>query len=349
MKIHKKISQLLVLISLFVSIPFAALAFDSSDCQGCHADASVVGEKLVIETLAFDHTAHAELGCQTCHASITDDHPDDGLTPTKASCSECHEDISEEYGGSLHAENAACSDCHNPHRALGPTAVSGHDMNLKCFDCHEHDDMQVTHAKWLPQADLHLSMLPCITCHSPTDDFVISLYIIKRQGGSLFGKFQLATYEELQTLYGGKPNLELVDQNADGYISLAELRMFNLDPDKKRLRLQGMMTPEHVSHDFRTQDDRWDCSFCHASGPEARQVSFLSLAQRDGSFQRVAVEKGAVLDALYGTPDFYMVGSTRSTSLNYAGLVILAAGMVMPIGHGTLRFLTRKNRKNEEK
>ncbi len=144
MKIHKKISQLLVLISLFVSIPFAALAFDSSDCQGCHADASVVGEKLVIETLAFDHTAHAELGCQTCHASITDDHPDDGLTPTKASCSECHVDISEEYGGSLHAENAACSDCHNPHRALGPTAVSGHDMNLKCFDCHEHDDMQVT-------------------------------------------------------------------------------------------------------------------------------------------------------------------------------------------------------------
>jgi len=110
-----------------------------------------------------------------------------------------------------------------------------------------------------------------------------------------------------------------------------------------------MMTPEHVSHDFRTQDNRWDCTFCHASGPEARQVSFLSLAEQAGSFQRIAVEKGAVLDALYGTPDFYMVGSTRSTALNYVGLVILAGGLVMPVGHGTLRFLTRKNRRNEEK
>ena len=79
------------------------------------------------------------------------------------------------------------------------------------------------------------------------------------------------------------------------------------------------------------------------------QVSYLSLAESNGGFKRVEVEKGAVLDALYGTPDFYMVGSTRSTALNYIGMMILAGGMVMPIGHGTLRFLTRKNRKDEEK
>jgi len=331
-------------------VPGIALAMESSDCMACHEETDEVGEQLVIEALTFDHTAHAELGCHTCHASITEQHPDDGLVPSKASCSECHDDVSEEYGRSIHAENAVCSDCHNPHQVRGATTVSGHDMNLQCASCHERVAMQEKHAVWLPQADLHISMLPCVSCHSASDDYVISLYIIKRQSGTMFGKFELATYDELSRLSDGKPIEQLVDINADGYISLAELRMFNLDsdPDKKQLRLQGMMTPERLGHDFQIQDDRWDCSFCHASGPEAMQVSYLSLIESDGGFKRVAVEKGAVLDALYGTPDFYLVGSTRSAALNYAGLVILAGGLVMPFGHGTLRFLTRKNRKHEE-
>ncbi len=339
----------LLLLLLLGCIATPGLALDSPDCQECHGDSSVVGETLTINTLTFDNTAHAELGCPACHATITEAHPDDGLTPSKAECIECHDGISQEYLRSEHADNASCSDCHNPHRALGPTAVSGRDMNLPCSGCHAHAAMQDRHAEWLPQADLHISALPCITCHTPSPEFVISLYIIKRQSGSLFGNFELASFDELSAHAGDRPIEELVDRNADGYISLAELRMFNLDPENKQLRLQGMMTPEHVSHDFRTQNDRWDCSFCHASGPAARQVSYLSLAERDGSFQRVAVEQGAILDALYGTPDFYMVGSTRSSALNYVGLVILAGGLVMPIGHGTLRFLTRKNRKHEEK
>jgi hypothetical protein len=62
----------------------------------------------------------------------------------------------------------------------------------------------------------------------------------------------------------------------------------------------------------------------------------------------VAVEKGAVLDALYGTPDFYMMGSTKSATLNVFGLVIIGCGLIMPLGHGLLRFLTRKNRKEHE-
>jgi hypothetical protein len=349
----EKTALKIMMLGLFASLAAftcpAAAAMENSDCLECHGDAALVGAPLVIDALSFDHTAHAELGCHSCHSSITDGHPDDGLTPSRASCAECHEQVSKEYAASLHAGNASCSDCHNPHRAFGPTAVSGHDMNSQCMTCHGRADMLEKHGAWLPQADLHISMLPCITCHSSSAEYVVSLYIIKRHGSMLSGKFELASYEELSALSNGRPIEELVDRNADGYVSLAELRMFNLDPDNKQLRLQGMITPEGVSHNFRTQDDRWDCSFCHASGPAARQVSFLALAEPDGSFKRVAVEQGAVLDALYGTPDFYMVGSTRSSALNYVGLVILAGGLVMPIGHGTLRILTRKNRRHEEK
>ena len=66
------------------------------------------------------------------------------------------------------------------------------------------------------------------------------------------------------------------------------------------------------------------------------------------SFKRVPVEQGAVLDALFGTPDFYMVGATRSKAMNYIGLAIISGGLVLPIGHGSLRFLTRKNRRKSE-
>lgn len=338
------------LVTAFLTLsPALLVAMENNDCTDCHGDKDTVGGDFVIDPLVFDHTAHAEVGCHACHTSITESHPDDGLAPSKANCTECHDEVSEEYGKSIHAEGAACSDCHNPHRVHGPTAVSGAAMNLQCAGCHDGAEMQEKHADWLPQADLHINNLPCVTCHSASEEYVISLYITKRESGTMFGDFELATYDELNALSGGKPIAQLVDANIDGYISLTELRNFNLDPDKKLLRLQGMMTPERLSHDFKTQDNRWDCSFCHASGPGAMQVSYLSLATNDGSFERVGVEKGAVLDALYGTPDFYMVGATRSKALNYVGLVILAGGMVMPVGHGTLRFLTRKNRKHEEK
>lgn len=335
----------LILLLAGLALPPAAAA-DNGDCLGCHADAETVGSAFHINAVTFDTTAHAGIGCQDCHASVTAAHPDDGLTPSKASCQDCHDTVNAEYAKSSHADMARCNDCHNPHTARGATAVSGRDMNAMCATCHGGLETALKHAEWLPQADLHLEMLPCISCHTASPDNVITLYLIKRQDGTRFGDFSLASHAELKALAGDKSIQSLIDRNEDNYISLAELRLFNRDPDNQTLRLQGMITPETVTHDFRILENRWDCTFCHASGPAARQTSFVALAQPDGSFQRLAAEKGAVLDALYGTPDFYMVGATRSKTLDFIGLAIIAGGMVMPIGHGTVRFLTRNNRKH---
>ena len=84
------------------------------------------------------------------------------------------------------------------------------------------------------------------------------------------------------------------------------------------------------------------------SGPGVMQTSFIALPEPNGTFHRVAVEKGAVLDALGSTPDFYMTGKTRNSMLNKIGLVIIAGGMVMPVGHGFLRFLSRNIRNRRE-
>jgi hypothetical protein len=333
-----------------ITCPLQAAAMENEDCLGCHADADTVRANQVIEPLRFDHTAHAEMGCTACH-SLATSHPDDGVPPTKAACGDCHQEISTEYARSEHATGAACGDCHNPHAVHATDAVSGIDMNRQCASCHEPAEMASAHGTWLPQSDLHLEMLPCISCHTGSENFVINLFISKRQIDTRSGVpargevFNLATHEELQKLAGEKDIATLIDTNGTGTISIAELRRFNGTSRYPDLRLKGMLTPEVVTHNVQILDNRWDCTFCHASGTDAMQTSFISLPEPDGSYRRLPVEKGAVLDALNGTPDFYMMGATRNASMNLLGLAIIAGGLVMPVGHGLLRFLTRKNRR----
>ena len=107
------------------------------------------------------------------------------------------------------------------------------------------------------------------------------------------------------------------------------------------------MMPEVVTHNYQILNNRWDCTFCHASGPNVQQISYLAFPEQDGTYSRMIVEKGAILDILYGTPDFYMTGFTRSTILSIIGGLIVASGLMVPIVHGTLRFLTRNRRKEQ--
>ncbi|SHJ51028.1 hypothetical protein SAMN02745165_02543 [Malonomonas rubra DSM 5091] len=333
-------------ILLVLLFPLGALAMDSEECQGCHGDIDSVGEDLYINEAAYGHTAHSGMGCMACHEEVSDEHPDDGASISASSCSDCHEEVETEYMASAHAENATCGDCHNPHTALGLADVSGHDMNQQCSNCHENTDVVESHADWLPQADLHVAKLPCISCHTGSEDYVIILHIIQKESEAAFGDFEISKHQDLQALAGDKKVQSLVDLNSDNFISLAELRTFNRNPDYKSMRLQATMTPKEASHSVKTLDNRWDCSFCHTSGTENMQTSFLALPNDEGTFSRIEVEEGAVLHALTGTPDFYMMGTTRSASLNIIGLLIIIGGTLMPIGHGTLRFLTRKNRKH---
>jgi len=323
---------------------------DSADknaaCLSCHGNAQKVAATSLIDTRQFTHTTHAQIGCASCHG-VNPKHPD-GIKTPRANCGECHLEVNQEYAGSIHASKTDCAGCHNPHKVKTLTEISGPEMNRMCSGCHEAFEMVSKHGLWLPQADLHIRMLPCITCHTGSKSYFINMYIVRGKDGSRFGKPEVAGYDELKGIASGGSILSLIDSNGDKYVSLTELRNFNTNPDHKQLRLQGMMTPETVTHKFEILDSRRNCTFCHASGPAAMQTSFIALPESDGTFTRVAVEKGAVLDALYGTPDFYMMGSTKNETLNYLGLAIICGGLVLPVGHGSIRFLTRKNRKGKE-
>ncbi|MDD3801134.1 cytochrome c3 family protein [Desulfuromonas thiophila] len=327
--------------------PAGLWALTDQDCLDCHSLADEVGEMNHVDAAIYQGTAHAELGCSGCH-SAGDGHPYDASEVSlTAQCSDCHDGLAATYAASSHADNASCGDCHNAHQALAPLSLSGEQMNQSCQDCHDHAEVEGSHARWLPQADIHIRAVPCVTCHSSSKKFVVSLYVTQRQGGRAYADYELISYTDLQQAVGSEDVTDLLDQDNDGQVSLTELNAFYQRTDNHGLRLWAMMTPESVDHDFTTMDDRWDCTYCHAAGPEAMQQSFIAFPQPDGTYGRVPVEAGATLDALFGTPDFYMVGSTRSTTLNIIGLLILLGGLAMPIGHGTLRFLTRKNRRKD--
>jgi predicted CXXCH cytochrome family protein len=349
MYVHSRLTWVLLAIFILAAGSVAA-APDNDKCMRCHGSkdlAGPVGKKVYIDPVKFAATTHSVVGCTSCHDKVSVGHPGDGYVPARAACGECHGPVYEEYSHSLHGPKAACNGCHNPHEVRLPVFVSGEDINSKCARCHDSRKTIRSHSKWLPQADLHIDSLPCITCHTGSKDYVISLSIESRQAGSN-GEFKNASFVELDKLSKGEDISRIVDLNGDHLVSLAELRAFNHQLRGKNMRLWGMMTPEVVTHSYQILDNRWDCSFCHASGPKAMQKSFIVFPDKNGGYTRLAVEKGAILDILYGTPDFYMLGSTRSTALNIIGALIVAAGLSFPLGHGFFRFLTRKNRKEDD-
>lgn len=313
-------------------------------CIACHGNQAQVGSKKYINPTSFSHTTHAKFGCTTCHDAITSNHPDGKTIARTTSCADCHSDIITQYSASIHGAKASCSGCHNPHRVYKPGEISAIEMNKQCAGCHNKNKITASHAQWLPQTDLHLGAIACVACHSKAENYVINIYIAKRVGSDPELNLELAGFEELQKR-SGRDNMQfLFDKNRDSYISLDELRKFNRDPSNKDLYLKAILTPVKPTHSFQTFDNRWDCTFCHASGPEVMQTSYLSFPEQNGTFRQVAVEKGAAMDALHAIPNFYLMGSTRNGVLNKIGFLLIIGGMVMPVGHGFLRFLSRKNR-----
>jgi len=342
--------RMFLVLCILSTMPVLAASPENNACMGCHGQRDALGagkDRVFIDPVKFAATTHAIIGCSSCHDRVSRGHPDDGYAPARASCGDCHSPIYDEYSKSLHGSKAGCSDCHNPHEVRLPAFMSGDEINGKCARCHDTRKTIQSHSRWLPQADLHIDSLPCITCHTGSKDYVITLSIESRKPGSA-DAFKISTYEELTKLTNQKDINRVIDANGDNLVSLQELREFNHKLRGKNMRLWGMMTPEVVTHSYQILENRWDCSFCHASGPKAMQKSFIAFPEQKGGYIRVPVEKGAILDILYGTPDFYMLGSTRSTALNIVGALIVAAGLSLPVFHGFFRFLTRKSRKEHD-
>jgi hypothetical protein len=153
--------------------------------------------------------------------------------------------------------------------------MSGDDINSKCAKCHDTRKTIQSHSKWLPQADLHIDSLLCITCHTGSKDYVIIMSIESRQPGSK-ETFKTAPYEELAKRAKGDDISTVIDVNGDKLVLLKELREFNRQLRGQNLRLWGMMVPETVTHSYqiRTTAGTVPSVTCPAQKPCRRVLSF---------------------------------------------------------------------------
>jgi deoxycytidylate deaminase len=309
---------------------------------------AAVGENNYVDPMKFSRSTHARIGCSTCHDTIDRSHPDGQPSRISTGCLDCHEQIGAEYVNSDHVKNASCGSCHNPHSVMTLSEISSEEVRRQCSACHKADIMWSRHARWLPQAELHLETIPCITCHTESRELVITISIVKKHQSSEKTGMEPVSYVALKKLVQGGDIRLIIDRNGDGSVSIAELEEFNKNPLNNDYCLAGVMTPSKISHSFKIINNRWDCTYCHAKGPGAVKSSSIALPQEDGSVTCIPVEKGAILESMNSIPDMYLMGSSRNNLMNKVGLAILGGGMVMPVGHGMLRFLTRRNRNRKE-
>ena len=147
-----------VLLALvFVVMTGAGLSAQTvDDCMMCHEDEEMTTERdgrevsLYVDAEKFGASIHADMDCIGCHADLDgfDDFPhDENLEPVD--CSNCHDDISEMYGESLHGQAVSagaklapqCWDCHGEHY-IQPKSSVGSDVDkfkipFMCGRCHK--------------------------------------------------------------------------------------------------------------------------------------------------------------------------------------------------------------------
>jgi len=165
---------------------FGAEPIKNSACLDCHSDKSLsqtnaAGKEisLFVDEAKLAASIHKTNTCASCHADITDKHPDDGVAVKPAACAHCHEKQSESYGASVHGlalargqlNSARCSDCHDGHTILPPRFPASplHFSHLAetCGRCHEQaakDIAESVHGKAVTAG--HRDAPTCTDCHS---------------------------------------------------------------------------------------------------------------------------------------------------------------------------------------
>src|SRR5512137_2426364 len=164
----------------------AAEPIKNSACLECHEDKTLTktnaaGKEvsLFVDVAKLAASVHKTNTCASCHADITDKHPDDNVPAQPAGCKHCHEMQSESYGASVHGlalaegriDSATCSDCHDGHSILPPTSPASplHFSRLAetCGACHDQAAKDVedsVHGKAVAAGRREAPT--CTDCHS---------------------------------------------------------------------------------------------------------------------------------------------------------------------------------------
>jgi predicted CXXCH cytochrome family protein len=293
--------------------------------------------------------------CTDCHG----DHSVAGVKRDKnigiTSCNKCHGDMNRSYEASMHGKARKkgdvkapdCASCHNAHDVSSTSLTTK--IREGCLKCHK--DAGKVHNKWLSNppitlpsfAEAHFDVVSCAACHSPGAERAIYLSLYDRKTGK-----PLSEEEIMKILETDSDELTAkIDTNEDGSIDAKEIwDLFAL------LYRKGLTTVFMGKMDVRKATEAHmiggkaeatkDCAKCHHPEAEFFKDVFVVMKKADGK-PRLMNAKKEVLNSIYTilpVSKFYALGSTNVKLFDILFIVALIGGILVPIGHISLRIIT---------
>jgi hypothetical protein len=355
---------------------FAKSVHAALGCTGCHADISLTSHPPASNSIASKRAFSIQMVqvCKTCHADkfeqwgnsvhaalvsegnqtapiCTSCHsPHSVIKGAAASmdsvpCKTCHSTIFTAYAGSVHgvlrkgglAEAPLCFNCHGAHDVgVASAGVGRRDVCLGC-----HTEAAASHRTWLPNVDLHFSVVSCPVCHVPQAkrrvDLILMNSATQKAVPEAIGMPQFETQ-------GSPPGT--LRPGLDPSTLLTLLTALNPPGAQGKTALKGRLEVssgvENHEIAFATKAIS-DCATCHREGSAAFQSVAVSVAGPAGIPIRYAANKD-VLSSAFSLPSvggFYAIGGSRITLLDVLLVLALLGGIGGPLGHFTVRWLFR--------
>jgi hypothetical protein len=313
-------------------------------CQNCHSSEFKDWQNSVHAALVSGGNQVAPV-CTNCHS------PHAVMKGAAASmdtvpCKTCHANIFTAYATSVHgvlrngglAEAPLCFSCHGAHDVRVPSAgVGRRDVCLGC-----HTEAVASHRGWLPNVDLHFSVVSCPVCHVPQGHRVVDLMLYnsatQREILEPVGVPQFASLTGSAT--ATRPGLDpgtlmqlLTALNPPGGAGKTSI--------KGRLELSSGIEDHQITFASKAISE---CSTCHQEGAPAFQSVEVSVAGPGGIPIRYDANK-EVLSSAFSVPSvggFYAIGGSRVTFLDVLLVLALLGGIGGPLGHLTVRWIFRR-------
>jgi predicted CXXCH cytochrome family protein len=315
-------------------------------CRDCHRK-SVRQYEDSVHLALVRHGSDKAPVCADCHDPHATLAVDEQTTEAEnAVCASCHEPIANAYASSVHGrpgEDAlACKDCHRAHDVKA--ASLGEHLKDQCVSCHEN--VAVSHADWLPNADRHLEAITCAACHTPGTTRRVNLRLfagdVQHQVDTKVGVPQFVTMAASADPQG--PGL-------DGRALWSLLQDFNRDGNGSapRTMVRGRLEVQtgEEAHALAGRDEALsDCAVCHRKGAASFQRVSISMAGPDGRPLRHEASVGILnsIESIGSISGFYAIGSTRILWLDILLLLALGAGLFIPATHLTAKLILSRRR-----
>ncbi len=319
----------------------------SGVCRNCHADKHTAVIESIHYRMMSEGNTQAPV-CTDCHGFHKVGQSETYATLSGTPCRKCHEEVFKAYSSSVHGAAQArgehraplCSSCHFAHEVQ--SAALSEKIKNACLGCHR--EAEQLHRQWLPNADLHLSVVACAACHSPKAGKGIFLKLYDETTGQPFTDEQVAgilgtSRADLTRRLGAH------GEGLDSAELWAIVRELNAKGTNARVTFLGRMDVSNgrEAHNLSMKKEAVrECESCHSQQSAHFTSVTVAVVKADGRLDKYKA-KPEVLGSIFSfvpLREFYVLGSTRLKILDWIGIAMVLGGMSVPAAHIALRIIT---------